>query len=144
MKRNLFLLFIVIIELMILIYCINVKNNSSFFYTKAFIDINCQERDLIICNITFNFADPINDLRFTLDYGSGISMVKVNQSLYQKQNSSFFYHSMSSRQNIDALILYYRENDYHNYSNQYLALRNISFQLDGNMYYLNDYVKNIN
>ena len=136
-NKELCILIILLILLGIVILIMKkVYYNESSFYDKANIMINCDEKDMIVCKISYDFQDEVKNLSFFLDYGSGLNIVKAD-NLNTDNHDGNYYINYSIKKD-DEFLVYLKTNNYNNETNKYIALRNINFMINNKRFYVND------
>ena len=112
-------------------------NDGQFF-------IDCIDDEIIACNISYEFLNAINRLEYQIDYGSGLDLLKMDNTDGMEQKNSFFkvYYDKAIKKD-NGPILYFKKNNYINHTNQYVAIRNIHITVGNYRYYLNDYYQKI-
>ena len=145
MKKNIFILIILII----IVSVIRVYINNSINIDNDIVSVLCflnEEKEVneleigdeITCNILYQNSFNISTINYLLDYGSGLDI--VNDDFVYQDN---FYKVDLAHLNDDKVLnkITYRINDNANKTNLYVALRNINVFINKKKYLIEkDYI----
>ena len=145
-NKELCILIILLILLKIVIMILEKTNYTEFpLYNKDNIIIDCEEKEMIACKISYNFPKKIDSLHFFIDYGSGLDLIKVNSLNGYKHDGNYYYINYFDTINKDNyFIIYFKTNNIVNETNKYMALQNINVIINNNKYHINDIYNKIN